>query len=217
LGLTLFSLGVDTKGRGIPLIARTQQYIEAMIDGTSPRHPVIIVDDGQRLENDSLWDLSSLLFQAAKPSSAAASLLLVGDETLARRLELHILNPIRSRLTGIIKTQYLDEYESRLFIEHRLKNAAARKISSKRTPSWAAGRPGKKIFFIARKYHKSIEYKSKETRNGATGQKVFFLSCKTTQSLSSMPTTEEILNSRFIHDPLQVISLIAAAQVTFIT
>jgi type II secretory pathway predicted ATPase ExeA len=118
------TLGVDTKGRGIPLIARTQQYIEAMIDGANPRHPVIIVDDAQRLENDSLWDLSSLLFQTGKPSSAA-SLLLVGDETLARRLDLHILSPIRSRLTGIIKTQYLNEYESRLFIEHRLKNAAA--------------------------------------------------------------------------------------------
>ena len=118
------ALGVDTKGRGIPMIARIQQHIEAMIDGANPRHPVIIVDDAQRLENDSLWDLSSLLFQTAKPSSAA-SLLLVGDDTLAKRLELHILNPIRSRLTGIIKTQYLGEYECRLFIEHRLKNAAA--------------------------------------------------------------------------------------------
>lgn len=38
---------------------------------------------------------------------------------------MHILSPIRSRLTGIIKTQYLNEHESRLFIEHRLKNAAA--------------------------------------------------------------------------------------------
>ena len=118
------TLGVDTKGRGIPLIARTQHHIEAMITGTSPRHPVIIVDDAQRLENDSLWDLSSLLFQTAKPTSAA-SLLLVGDETLARRLDLHILNPIRSRLTGVIRTQLLNEYESRHFIEHRLKNAGA--------------------------------------------------------------------------------------------
>lgn len=118
------TLGVDTRGRGIPLIARTQQHLEEMITGTNPRHPVIIVDDAQLLENDSLWDLSSLLFQTAKPTSAA-SLLLVGDETLSKRLDLHILGPIRSRLTGIIKTHLLNEFESRLFIEHRLKNATA--------------------------------------------------------------------------------------------
>lgn len=118
------TLGVDTRGRGLPLIARTQQHIEDMLNGTSPRHPVIIVDDAQRLENDSLWDLSSLLFQTAKPTSAA-SLLMVGDETLTKRLDLHILAPIRSRLTGIIKSHLLNEFESRLLLEHRLKNAAA--------------------------------------------------------------------------------------------
>jgi type II secretory pathway predicted ATPase ExeA len=38
---------------------------------------------------------------------------------------MHILSPIRSRITGVIKTKYLNEYECRLFIEHPLKNAAA--------------------------------------------------------------------------------------------
>ena len=118
------ALGVDTKGRGIPLIARIQQYIETMASGSNPRHPVIIVDDAQRLENESLWELCSLLFQSNRPT-VAASLLLVGDETLTKRLELHILSPIRSRLTGIIKTQFMNEHETRLFIEHRLKNADA--------------------------------------------------------------------------------------------
>ena len=33
--------------------------------------------------------------------------------------------PNRSRLTGIIKTQFMNENETRLFIEHRLKNADA--------------------------------------------------------------------------------------------
>lgn len=61
------ALGVETKGRGIPLTARPQQHIEAMIDGANSRHPVITVDDAHRLENDSLWDLCSLLFQTNKP------------------------------------------------------------------------------------------------------------------------------------------------------
>jgi len=118
------ALGVDTKGRGVPLIARVQRHIETMIEGQNPRHPVIIVDDAQKLENESLWDLCSLLFQTSKPT-VAASLLLVGDESLARMLDLHSLGPIRSRLTGIIKTQFMNEYETRLFIEYRLKNADA--------------------------------------------------------------------------------------------
>jgi hypothetical protein len=36
-----------------------------MIDGANPRHPVIIVDDTLCLENDSLWNLSSLLMNIA--------------------------------------------------------------------------------------------------------------------------------------------------------
>ncbi len=118
------AIGVDTKGRGIPLIAKVQQHIETMTSGANPRHPVIIVDDAQRLENDSFWDLCSLLFQTGRPS-VAASLLLVGDETLIKRLDLHILNPIRSRLTGIMKTRLMNEFETRLFIENRLKNSGA--------------------------------------------------------------------------------------------
>jgi general secretion pathway protein A len=63
------SFAVDNKGRGIPLNANTLQHIEAMVDGANPRHPVIVVDDAQRVENNSLWDLCPLLFQTAKPTA----------------------------------------------------------------------------------------------------------------------------------------------------
>ena len=118
------ALGVETKGRGVPLITRIQQHLEAMIGGANPRHPVIIIDDAQLVENESLWDLCSLLFQTTR-QTVAASLILVGDEVLIKRLELYTLLPVRSRLTTVMKLQPMNEQETRCFIENRLKNGEA--------------------------------------------------------------------------------------------
>ena len=118
------ALGVDIKGRGMPLITRIQQHIETLSGNVNPRHPVLIIDDAQRVEADSLWDLCSLLFQSTK-QTVAASLILVGDDNLAKQLELYAMVPIRSRLTGIMKLNTMNEYETRQFIQNRLKNAEA--------------------------------------------------------------------------------------------
>lgn len=118
------ALGVETKGRGAPLITRVQRHLEAMVGGANPRHPIIIIDDAQLVENDSLWDLCSLLFQTAR-QTVAASLILVGDEALAKKLDLYTLLPIRSRLTTVMKLQAMNEEETKLFIENRLRNGEA--------------------------------------------------------------------------------------------
>jgi len=118
------TLGVETKGRGLPLITRVQQHLENMIGGANPRHPIIIIDDAQLVENESLWDLCSLLLQTAR-QTVAASLILVGDEVLAKRLELYALLSIRSRLTTVMKLKPMNEEETRLFIENRLQNGEA--------------------------------------------------------------------------------------------
>ena len=118
------TLGVETKGRGMPLITRVQHHLESISKGASPRHPVIIIDDAQMVENESLWDLCSLLFQTST-QAVAASLILVGDELLAKRLELYALLPIRARLTTVMKLQPMNEYETRLFFENRLTNGGA--------------------------------------------------------------------------------------------
>lgn len=118
------ALGVDTKGRGVPLITRIQQHIETLSGNANTRHPVLIIDDAQRVEPDSLWDLCSLLFQTNK-QTVAASLILVGDDNLAKQLELYVMVPIRSRLTGIMKITPMNEYETRQFIISRLENAEA--------------------------------------------------------------------------------------------
>jgi general secretion pathway protein A len=118
------TLGVEIRGRGVPIITRVQQHLETIINGANPRHPVIIIDDAQLLESESLWDLCSLLFQAAK-QTVAASLIMVGDDNLAKKLELYALMPIRTRLTTIMKLRPMDDKETRLFIENRLKNGEA--------------------------------------------------------------------------------------------
>ena len=118
------TLGVETRGRGVPLITRVQQHLETMAGGATPRYPVIIIDDAQLVENESLWDLCSLLFQTSG-QAVAASLILAGDELLAKRLELYGLLPVRARLTTMMKLHPMNEYETRLFIENRLKNGGA--------------------------------------------------------------------------------------------
>lgn len=118
------TLGVDIKSRGMPLITRVQQHIESLSSQANSRHPVLIVDDAQRIEPDSLWDLCSLLVQTSK-QRIAASLVLVGDDSLIRQLGLYVMAPIRSRLTGIMKINAMNEYETRHFIESRLTNAQA--------------------------------------------------------------------------------------------
>jgi type II secretory pathway predicted ATPase ExeA len=118
------TLGVETKGRGLPLITRVQQHLEKVISSASPRHPIIIIDDAQLVANESLWDLCSLLFQTARQAVAAA-LILVGDEVLAKRLELYALLPIRSRLTTVMKLQPMNEEEARRLIKNRLQNGGA--------------------------------------------------------------------------------------------
>lgn len=118
------ALGVDITGRGLPLITRIQKHIETLSGHANPRHPVIIIDDAQRIEPDSLWDLCSLLFQTTR-QKVASSLILAGDENLARQLDLYIMEPIRSRLTGVMKTSLMNEDETRQFILSRLKNAQA--------------------------------------------------------------------------------------------
>lgn len=118
------ALGVDIKGRGMPLITRVQQHIEALSSHANCRYPVLIVDDAQRIEPESLWDLCSLLFQTSR-QRAAASLILVGDENLAKQLGLFVMAPIRSRLTGIMRINPMNEYETRDFVKSRLQNAQA--------------------------------------------------------------------------------------------
>lgn len=117
-------LGVETNTRGLPLLIRLQKHIPDLSGAQNGLYPVIAVDDAQLLERESLLDLCSLIVSPKKKTSAA-SLLLVGDESLARKLDLDLMKPIKTRLTALLRQEPLDEKESRDFIRFRLEKAKA--------------------------------------------------------------------------------------------
>jgi len=117
-------LGVDPAGRSVPLLVKLQKHISGMAAEANARYPVFVIDDAQLMERESMMDLCSMMVSALK-KTAAASLILVGDETLVKTLGLHALTPIRTRLTGIFAMAPLDEAESREFIAFRLAQAKA--------------------------------------------------------------------------------------------
>ena len=54
-------------------------------------------------------------------------MILVGDETLAKKMQLAVMTPTRSRLTVNLRMESLDEQETGRFIAFRLENAKAPK------------------------------------------------------------------------------------------
>jgi len=117
-------LGVDTAGRSVPLLVKLQKHILQLATEANARYPVFIVDDAQLLEHESLMDLCSLMVSPQK-KTVAASVILVGDETIAKRLQLHVMAPVRTRMTCIFGMEGLDEKETGQFVTYRLKTAKA--------------------------------------------------------------------------------------------
>jgi general secretion pathway protein A len=117
-------LGVDTNGRSLPLLIRLQKHLLQLASANNSLYPVLIVDDAQLLERDSMLDLCALMVGAEK-KTAAASVVLIGDDTLRQRLNLNAMAPVASRLTAVFTLDALDEKASLQFIAHRLKQAKA--------------------------------------------------------------------------------------------
>jgi type II secretory pathway predicted ATPase ExeA len=118
------ALGVDATGRSVPLLVRLQKHVRQLMSDTSALYPVFVIDDAQLMERESLLDLCSLM-SAAGRKTVSASIVAVGDDTLSKKLQMHVMAPIRSRMTGVFATELLDEKQSREFIAHRLQQANA--------------------------------------------------------------------------------------------
>jgi len=118
------ALGIDAGGRTLPLLVKIQKHIFALGTQAKPLYPVFVVDDAQLMETEALMDLCSLTVSPAK-RTVAASIVLVGDEILAKKLALYVMTPIRTRMTAIFSHQSLDEKDSEAFIAFRLKTAKA--------------------------------------------------------------------------------------------
>ncbi|MBF0548167.1 MAG: AAA family ATPase [Candidatus Riflebacteria bacterium] len=117
---------LDLAKKGLPPLLRIQQYMIKLSQEQTPIFPVLIIDDAQWLEQDSFMDLCSLLMDP-KQNRAAMSLILAGDESLAVRLKLNIMRPIRSRLSCLMKCDPINEKDSIEFVQARLIQAKAPK------------------------------------------------------------------------------------------
>jgi type II secretory pathway predicted ATPase ExeA len=115
-------LGVETSTRTVPLLVKLQRHIGMMATGKHPIHPVILIDDAQLLERESLMDLCSLIVCPPK-KTAAASLIIVGDDMLAKQMQLAVMTPIRTRLTVNFRIDSLSDTEAEQFIAFRLRCA----------------------------------------------------------------------------------------------
>ncbi|MCP4925351.1 MAG: hypothetical protein GY916_05330 [Gammaproteobacteria bacterium] len=110
----------------MPLLVKLQKHIAAIATAKQSVHPVIVVDDAQLLARESLIDLCSLIVCPPK-KSAAASLIIVGDDMLAKQMNLAVMNPIKTRLTVNFPLEPLSEQETEQFIAYRLRHAKAPK------------------------------------------------------------------------------------------
>jgi len=119
-------LGVETTGRAVPLLIKLQKHIATIASGKQCVHPVILVDDAQLLERASLMDLCSLIVSPPK-KAATASLIIVGDDVLAKQMTLAVMTPIRTRLTVNFRIEPLSQDETEQFIDFRLGCAKAPK------------------------------------------------------------------------------------------
>ncbi|MCP4575337.1 MAG: AAA family ATPase [Deltaproteobacteria bacterium] len=117
-------LGVDTDGRTVPLLIKLQKQIMLMASENRSMFPVFVIDDAHLMEKESLMDICSLMFIPHK-ETVAAGFILVGDETLEKKLQLQMLAPVRTRLTGLFNLNTLNEKESFEFIKFRLSSGQA--------------------------------------------------------------------------------------------
>jgi len=117
-------LGVDTNGRTVPLLISLQKQITSMASEHRSMFPVFVIDDAHLMEKESLMDICSLMFNPQK-ETVAASFILVGDETLEKKLSLQIMASVKTRLTGQFNLNTLNDNESLEFIKFRLSNARA--------------------------------------------------------------------------------------------
>ena len=117
-------LGVDARGRSVPLLMKVQHHILQLSNAGKGVYPVFILDDAHLAERESLLDLCSLMASPDR-KSVTASVVLIGDETLHQKLRLHVMTSVRSRLTAVFPMQPLTDDESGAFMAHRIRWAKA--------------------------------------------------------------------------------------------
>ena len=116
-------LGVDPSGRA-PLLVKLQKHFRDLREQPNAAFPIIFIDDAHYLERETLLDLCALLNLPGK-GIAAAAMVLIGHPALTQCLKLHLMAPVRTRITATFPMEPLDEPSCLDFLKHRIQLAKA--------------------------------------------------------------------------------------------
>jgi general secretion pathway protein A len=125
VGLTEFygnlavELGLEPKGRKATLFRNIKERL-VTLHRQARTHPVLIIDEAHLLANEILADLR-LLTNFEIDSSNALTVLLCGQESLARKFDLSILEALANSITVVIQTRGLSKEDTVVYVEERLK------------------------------------------------------------------------------------------------
>lgn len=112
-------LGLDPKGRKATLVRAIKERVISL-HRHSRIHPVLIIDEAQALANEILMDLR-LLTNFELDSTNALTVLLCGQESLARKFDLSMLEALATSITVVVQTTGLSREETIHYVEERIR------------------------------------------------------------------------------------------------
>ena len=112
-------LGLDLGKRGIPSLLKIQAFLLAAQKEPGSPFPVMIIDDAQHLEPESMNDLLALTAHPEE-NRAIASLVLIGDDILNRQMRLSSMRPTSSRMACIFRFEPISDTDMAAVIKERL-------------------------------------------------------------------------------------------------
>ncbi|MBF0503453.1 MAG: AAA family ATPase [Candidatus Riflebacteria bacterium] len=115
-------IGLELKMKGLPPVSKLRQQLANAQKEPNSQVPIIVVDDAQYLEPDSLMDLCGML---ANPDdqSTLASLILVGDETLERTLRMTSRRSVSTRMAYTFRMDGIAPEEAKNLLSTRIEKA----------------------------------------------------------------------------------------------
>lgn len=117
-------VGLELNRKGLPPLHKLQRHLAFQQKEPGSPFPVIVVDDAQHLEVESIQDLCAILAHPDE-QKALASLVLVGDESLDRLLRLESRRSIASRMVCLFRVEPLSQDETKTLLAKRLETAKA--------------------------------------------------------------------------------------------
>lgn len=112
-------LGLEPRGRRATLFRAIKERLVSL-HKQARTHPVLIIDEAHLLDNEILADLR-LLTNFEVDSTSALTVLLCGQESLARKFELTQLEALANSITVVVQTKGLSKEDTMNYVEERLK------------------------------------------------------------------------------------------------